>query len=461
MTLKNLIGTDPDQVSRNRDLGTLAYTDPNGVRINGGVVKNSTFNTIEYKDPYQNTDRVSISPTLNLNFVRNNQLDPRFTFTRASTATYTGKDGLIKTAAVNEPRFDYDPITHNCKGLLYEEGRTNYFLQSADFATSWTLALSTVSANQATSPDGSLTADKLIGNTTVGDHTISQIKNYTASSFYTMSVYAKPAGYNRLQLFFSSTRFASGRHAIFDVLTGTVVTAETGVTANIVDAGNGWYRCSITTQATTTGTGSSGSGIALATNTQTVPSQDFAGDGTSGIYLWGAQHEDGAFATSYMPTTTSTFVRSAEYLYMTDVSWLNITEGTSVINAVLPGNNASDALYTIHDGTGQNNYQYVYYYNTTANLRFDVQANNVTYCNITKTNTLNVKAAYAVKENDFAVSLNGDAVTTDTSGILPTSANKLSFGMSSVESNIASMWLKQFAYYPKRLSNATLQELSK
>lgn len=459
MTLKNLIGNDLDQVSRNRDLGTLAYTDPNGVRINGGAVKNSTFNTIEYKDPYQNTDRTSILPTLNLDFVRNNQLDQRFTFTRASTATYTGKDGLIKTAAVNEPRFDYDPITHNCRGLLYEESRTNLYLQSADLSTSWVTSQTTVSTNQAVSPDGTTTADKLIASATSADHYIYQSPSVTSGTQYTMSVYAKPAGYNRMQLFFASTRFAAtGRRALFDVSTGTVIAVESGVTATITNVGNGWYRCSITATATSTGTGFSG--LSVMSSTETSIGNAWTGDGTNGVYFWGAQFESGSYATSYIPTTTST-ARSAEYLYTNDVSWLNITEGTSVINAVLLGNYFSDSLYTIHDGTGNNNYQYVYYYSTTANIRFDVQSNNVTQCNITKTNTLNIKAVYAVKENDFSVSLNGDTVTTDTSGTLPTSVNTLTFGASAIYSNVASMWLKQFAYYPKRLSNATLQELSK
>jgi hypothetical protein len=50
---------------------------------------------------------------------------PTPVFTRASTGTFIGSDGLIQTAAANVARFDHDPVTLVCKGLLIEEQRTN------------------------------------------------------------------------------------------------------------------------------------------------------------------------------------------------------------------------------------------------------------------------------------------------------------------------------------------------
>lgn len=76
-----------------------------------------------------------IRPSLLLDFANSKALDPRITFTRASTATYFGADGLLKTAAVNEPRFDHDPATGECKGLLIEEQRTNLLLNSDSMST--------------------------------------------------------------------------------------------------------------------------------------------------------------------------------------------------------------------------------------------------------------------------------------------------------------------------------------
>ena len=76
---------------------------------------------LEFSDDYP-----TIEPSLKLDFANARALDPRITFTRASVATYVGKDGLIKTAGVNEPRFDHDRATGESLGLLIEEQRTNY-----------------------------------------------------------------------------------------------------------------------------------------------------------------------------------------------------------------------------------------------------------------------------------------------------------------------------------------------
>ena len=78
----------------------------------------------------------SIRPSLNLNFARSRALDPRLTLTRASNATYVGRDGLIKIAGENEPRFDHDPVTLESLGLLIEESRINQHGRH-DFASGW------------------------------------------------------------------------------------------------------------------------------------------------------------------------------------------------------------------------------------------------------------------------------------------------------------------------------------
>ena len=72
----------------------------------------------------------TIRPTLNLNFARSKTLDPRITFERASIGTYVDENGLIKTAAADEARFDHDPETGESLGLLIEEARTNYYTTS-------------------------------------------------------------------------------------------------------------------------------------------------------------------------------------------------------------------------------------------------------------------------------------------------------------------------------------------
>lgn len=71
-----------------------------------------------------------VLPTLNLDFANSQSLDKRITFSRGSIGTFVNKNGLIETASANIPRFDYDPISGECRGLLIEEQRTNIIQNS-------------------------------------------------------------------------------------------------------------------------------------------------------------------------------------------------------------------------------------------------------------------------------------------------------------------------------------------
>ena len=103
-------------------------------------------------------------PSLDLNFTQE-RLDPRITFSRGSIGTRVNRNRLIETVAANVPRFDYDPISGECKGLLIEESRSNSLLRSEDFTTTWSPSAASISSNVITAPDGNTTADKLVENT--------------------------------------------------------------------------------------------------------------------------------------------------------------------------------------------------------------------------------------------------------------------------------------------------------
>ena len=97
-----------------------------------------------------------VLPTLNLDFANSQSLDERITFTRGSIGTFVNKNGLIETAAANTPRFDYDQITGECKGLLIEESRSNSWTYSGqNVTTGWNTGGGTLSFdNTITAPDG-------------------------------------------------------------------------------------------------------------------------------------------------------------------------------------------------------------------------------------------------------------------------------------------------------------------
>jgi hypothetical protein len=220
---------------------------------------------------------------------------PTPVLTRASTGTFIGNNGLIQSAAIDAARFDHDPITLACNGLLIEESRTNVFVASQDFTNAnWTKTRSSITANATTAPDGSLTADKLVEDTSISNtHTLNSTSIPTVPA--TFSVFAKKGERNWIVL------RVGGSNDFFNLDTGV---ATTNVNSPKITAfGNGWYRCSVVaTVATQSSFQMSADGITTT----------YTGDGTSGIFVWGAQFESGAFVTSYIPTTTVGLARSAD-----------------------------------------------------------------------------------------------------------------------------------------------------
>jgi hypothetical protein len=194
---------------------------------------------------------------------------PTPVFTRGTGATQVGDTGLIEYAPENQ------------------------LLQSETFGTTWTQTNASIASNVAISPDGNTTADKIIENTASAIHGVDQSITFTAIP-YTLSFYAKKDGRIWVRAFLSG--LAS---TWFNIDNGNVGTVASGFTASIVDAGNGWYRCSITGTASA---GTSTSGVRIATGDGL---NTYLGDGTSGIFIWGAQLERHTSARAYIPTTTA------------------------------------------------------------------------------------------------------------------------------------------------------------
>jgi len=378
---------------------------------------------------------------------------PTPVFTRASTATFVGSDGLIQTAAINAPRFDHDPLTLACKGLLIEESRTNLFQTSDDFNNAyWTKTGSSISSDSTTSPSGLVDADKIVEDTSSGAHGVSVSPAITFGIAYTLSFYAKKGERSWIR----ATVTTGGISTWFDLDNGVLGTVGVGVNASIQSVGNGWYRCVATM------TSASIAGNVLI-RTQTADGQTtYAGDGTSSLFIWGAQLEAGSFPTSYIPTTTAALARSADVCDVVgadvhpSVGTLVVEFDRRALNSASfksPGRVLASASATATDYAGID-------HNDTQ-VRTPIRAANATVSTLIFSNTTlgNTKVAVAWASGDSA-HVSGGAVRNSTSAAIAFANPLDTISFCGLPAAAISTTISSIRYYKKRLPNAKLQTLT-
>jgi hypothetical protein len=410
-----------------------------------------------------------IRPTLDLNFARVKALDPRITFTRSSGGSYVGADGLIKYAGVNEARFDHDPETGESLGLLIEESRSNLIAYSEDFNDeSWSKVRTIVTANAIAAPSGATTEDKLVEDTSNGVHFISQRASFTSGLSYTGSIFAKKGEHQWMRLGFPTAAYPElGRSASFNLDAGTLGIVQSGVTAQIVNYGNGWYRCSITATANATVTNAA-NGLAINPHpSNSATSLSYTGDGTSGIYVWGAQLETGAFPTSYIPTQASTRTRAADIASITGKNfseWYRQDEGTVFVSHKalegLKNRVASSIIYNISTGPTFLSF----FYNTNSD-RSDIFVFGREYGDLVRFQqnqpTRNkVIFAYDAPSSDYSPYIDGAKITNITTTKLYKPSNYDTLTLAPTPSKLNGT-ISRLTYFPKRLPNAQLQALTR
>ena len=245
------------------------------------------------------------------------------------------------------PRFDYDPVTLAPKGLLIEEQRTNLLLQSNTLAAypTWSLVqVGVPSISTVASPDGSLNAWKLSELATTSAHQYIQNVTTTAQA-YTFSFYAKAA--ERTWVIADLYDGTTDSRAWFNLSTGVAGTTTAGLASTITAVGNGWYRVTCT-KTMPAATGSYAViGIAPADNVSS-----YAGTAGSGVIVYGAQLEAGAFATSYIPTVASQVTRAADSASMIGnnfARWYNQSAGTLYAQFSIPANRSNMAIWQINE----------------------------------------------------------------------------------------------------------------
>jgi hypothetical protein len=379
-------------------------------------------------------------------------------YTPTTTQPITRYQRLVKTAAANEWPREFDPVTGECLGRSVWESRTNLLTYSEDFTNAaWTKTASSISADVSIDLMGGTSARKWVPDS--GSASSSSVLGQTitaAAGTYTESIFVKAAGFNSVVLNFRNNNSVLDQATVtFDLAAATISTAAavqgsyTSPVATITNIGNGWRRISLT--CTTTGT-------AFRVRLWQAVS---AGDGSSGVIVWGAQLEAGAFATPYIPTVASQVTRVADSAVMTGVnfsSWFNPEQGAFVVDGY--GAVSGRALVVANSDVSTANDRLLVYNSTSG--QFGVTTASVLQANLdagTPSFTSYDKYAASYKFNDFAASLNGGAVATDTVGVLPV-VNQLQIGNQggSIQLN---GYIKRLTYYPQALTSANLQAITR
>lgn len=459
------------------DLDGVTVSSP--IDLNGGTIKDLSGNDLSpLAFTIPNTSNVKVNyPSLGMDFVYDT--DGRYTlndtvyndptsflsavggsFTRSSVATYFDSAGVLQTAASGVPRFDYDPITLQPKGLLIEEGRTNLFTNSAALS-SWYSVNATMTANTTTAPDGIISADTWTRNSTSSSYIGQGISKSASALTYTQSVYAKKNVGNYIAIRMQGA-YPSRADMVANLNTGTISTTASAVSGftsasgGIQNVGNGWYRVTLTAT-TDTATAvtmyisfNSGGGALDATDTVS----------NSSGYLWGAQFEQASTASSYIPTTTVAVTRAADTFTVPTGSWFNSSEGALSINAFHGVKSNTVGIVSIDQSAlgGENRISLIR--TSATNIEASVRASNITqFVNTMSGNGNNAlnKIGLGYKLNNFRLALNNTLGGLDTAGTIPTVDTLRLGAWGTPGGNIYNGWIQKMKYYPTRVSDTQLQ----
>jgi hypothetical protein len=395
--------------------------------------------------------------------------DPRISFARAgATATRINSNGFIEAVAADTPRFDFDPVTLACRGLLVEGAATNSVFDSAfqTFSGSavnnvWLNLLTnlTTTANLAVSPDQGTNAALLQITSATSFRSSSYRTNIAAAGDYTFSVFVKKAstddlvtlqlsedvsGTSRVQSSFSLTGIGNFSGSLF--ASGTL----TNATRSISQYRDGWYLCSVSCTLTAP-TNISAFIFPGNRTTQTVASQNF---------VWGAQVESGLQPTSLIPTASGAVTRNADVATITGADfsdWWQAGKGSALVRArpstiigirpalqfddatadniiALRGNGADPELYVRTGGVDQ------------AQIDAGTIAANTSY-----------RLAGAWAENSCAASLNSGTPVLDGVATIPTVTQAR---LGSDGTNYLNGHIEAIEYYDERIPNSALQVVS-
>ena len=384
----------------------------------------------------------------------NNAFKPLpFTFARSSSATRVDNEGLIKTTDSGFARIDF--LNNTSGHLLLEPSSTNLFDYSEDFSQ-WENIRTTDALSSINSPSGSANVYKIIPTTDNNTHRIDKVVTLTDSNTYSLSFFAKKGEYNCIRAAIGKTS-VTGNIVSFNLDTGVKTETGTIASSSMVEFSNGWFRCSFTAAASTADRVVIGLG-----NDDTY---SFAGDGSSGIFLWGAMIEEKAFSTSYISTTGSTVTRAAETCDSAGNSTV-FGDSEGVLYAEMAKNNGTQySLVSLQKPSITNTYAYIGFLNNTTQIKAEVKVAGTAAFSKTRTfsdTSQYFKIALKYKSGDYALYINGHKTDTGTSTTIFSDGDlqELEFGNHNNSTFRYYGKIKNVQVYNTALTDAELIELT-
>ena len=385
-------------------------------------------------------------------------------YTPTTTQAITNYIPVLLTAGGNQPRFDCNPTTGESLGLLIEEQRTNICLYSGDYTNAaWQLFNASKQTLANIAPDGTLTACKIVVNTSASTtHGIYQQVTPASTGVCAMSIYVKAAGYNFACLRIATDADTKRYSIVVNLLTGEVTSTNTNAATNtsyaVQSVGNGWYKLSVTALQSSSFMYIVATPSPTATPTFDSSLPQFTGDGFSGIFVWGGQIEFGSFASSYIATTSASATRTADAASMTGTnfsSWFNTDQGTFYADY----NVKQNGFVANINGPSVNVNNIDFVARPSSGTAFEVYSNNSLVVGI-GVGVLAGKICASYQTNNFAISINGGTASTDTSGNVANSLTQMSIGSRFDNQYWSNGTFKKIAYYPIAVTSANLQALT-
>jgi hypothetical protein len=356
----------------------------------------------------------------------------------------TAKPYFPTTDRLNVPRLTYQNGGGGCPSLLLEKQSTNLVVQSQALTISTTNVGYTATDNNATSPDGTQNASRVLEDASTLHLIQKQYSVGSTTDYYTASFFVKSISRAKGSIIYGLDGAPyNSIGANFD-LTAQTITSPTASgsgavagSSKIENFGNGWFRVSLSGIV-----GISGTHYTRLVGLNDSGSDTYTGDPSKGFYAWGFQGEAGSYPTSYIPTTSASATRVADACFKTGISSLiGQTEGSVFLDFVIQGGGITQEVFGLTLAGGGIEY-IAMYAQTNGNLYFTTNIFSTTLINASAFGQ-RFKVAYSYKAGTHLLYVNGTQIATSSTSSVYSTLNSVYINQSATGAGVEKMQTNQ------------------